>query len=503
MSDKSIMKGIFTHTALAASIIALAAGCSSSNSGSSDSNIYQQAIDGYIVGAEVVCDGTATGKTTGAAGRYACPEGSILAVISGGSDVGFDENKTSGGVAFTGVLSGPTSAAYVTPISTLAVELAKDADGNYDPAKLADALETVKKALGLTSLDLDTNPASDITMAKVNAQVHQIVGSLASTNEDYKKVMASFAEVVKTKAQAGAVVKLSGDLSETLSALNEAVGRTAPGAKVKPSDLNDIIKTVQDTNNGIQNATDPQDAANKAGMATNARKDFVIAIDKYKGPVIFSDAGGNTFTYTTIQYETDTKTNGKYTAQLTRGIKRISYDPSAIRVGKTVSDVPVSVGIEIKSMDDNRILSVIGTGLKLSATKGDPTSIKFTVPAGSYWSFHGVTGTGKQVDTAKLKNDTRIFDASNNGININFDKISEAITNRGYPDLTKSEGNFKVTLIINGIRVNRISGDEPNRNIFPAFPYDVTVDEYHTLRGPGFQGYVTVLGDGSGNGSGG
>ncbi len=489
MSQHSTTKRIFTHSALLAAIV-LATGCSSSGNKETDSNIYQQAVDGYIVGAQVTCDGAASGSTTGAAGRYSCPAGTKLASISGGQDVGFDAAATSGGTAFIGALSGPTDAAYITPVSTLVVELAKNENGEYDHTKLDAAKETLKKALGLATLDLDADPATDVGIARLNAQVHQIVSGFATTSSEYKTAMASFAELAREKAAAGETVPVAQGLGPTLRALNEKLGRT-----FTPSDLNDVIRTIENTNNGIQNATDPSSISDQSATATNARKDFVIAIDKYKGPVIFTDATGTNFTYTTIQYETDTKTNNKYTAQLNRGIKRIAYDPSAIRVGKTVTDVPVSVGIAIEGADDgdNRVLSVIGTGLKLSATKDDPTSIKFEVPAGSEWSFHGVTAAGAQVDVTKLKNDTRVFDANNNGININFDKISEAIKNRGYPDLTLAEGNFKVTLIINGIRVNRISGDEPNRNIFPAFIYDVEVDDNHELSGPGFQGFVTVL----------
>ncbi len=489
--------GIFKTTGSAALLasMALIIGCSSTSNDEQDSNIYQQAIDGYIVGANVSCDGTANG-TTAAAGRYTCPAGTTLATVSGGSDVGYDATKTSGGIAFTGILSGPTSAKFITPVSTLAVEMAKT-DGKYDPEKLEGALATIRKALGQPNLSLDSDPSSDQATIRLNAQVHQIVSGLTTTSEDYAKVMSSFGDLLKAKSAEGTTLNVAGDLKETLTQLNSQVARTFPELEIPASDLADIIPAIEKANKAIEEAETPEQTAGVVTSEDSKRKDYAIAIDKYLGPVVFQGADGNNFTYTTIQYETETKSNGKYTAQLNRGIKRLSYDPTAIRIARTLNNVPIDVGIEIKSTDDNRKLSIIGTGLRLSATKDDSTSIVFTVPSGSEWTAYGTQDDGTEISISKLKNDPRVFDGSKNGININFDEIASALKNRGYVDITKDTGNFKITLIINGIKINRISGDEPKRNIFPAFTYGVEVDNEHELIGPGFQGFVTILEDDS------
>ena len=285
MSTKT---GILKTTGSAALVaaIALSLGCSSSSSDSSDSSLGQQAIDGYIVGGAVTCDGEANG-TTKAAGRYSCPPGTKLASVTGGSDVGFDPAKTSGGIAFTGVLTGPADAKFVTPISTLAVEMAK-VDGKYDPTKLEGALATIKTALGLSTLSLDSNPATDAATVRLNAQVHQIVSGLTVSTEDYSKVMSSFGALLKEKSAAGKTLNVSGDLKETLTALNNQVARTFPSLSVDPADLKDIIPAIQTANNAIQQAETPEAAATAVSHQDSSRKDYAIAIDKYLAPVVFT-----------------------------------------------------------------------------------------------------------------------------------------------------------------------------------------------------------------------
>ena len=77
-----------------------------------------QAIDGYIVGADVYCDEQRNGQTL-AAGWLTCASDTDLITVEGGRDVGFNAAATTGGAAFYGQLQGPGGAPYITPLTTI------------------------------------------------------------------------------------------------------------------------------------------------------------------------------------------------------------------------------------------------------------------------------------------------------------------------------------------------------------------------------------------------
>ena len=81
-------------------LAAVASGCGNSSSAVENRNLTSgtsQAIDGFIVNGAVYCDGERNGRTE-AAGRFECPASTNVLQIRGGSDVGFDETATSGGI---------------------------------------------------------------------------------------------------------------------------------------------------------------------------------------------------------------------------------------------------------------------------------------------------------------------------------------------------------------------------------------------------------------------
>jgi len=119
-------------------------GCSSS-----DRSVDQQAqaIDGYVVNAEVSCDDVVQTETTGLGGSFSCPAGTELYTIRGGIDVGFDELEDQDGEVFLGEMKGTSELDYVTPMTTVLVSLATDSSGEYNPARFDTAVETLSAAL--------------------------------------------------------------------------------------------------------------------------------------------------------------------------------------------------------------------------------------------------------------------------------------------------------------------------------------------------------------------
>ena len=75
--------------------------------------MQSQAIDGYIVGGTVFCDGIENGATQ-EMGLLSCDDGTTLVKVSGGNDVGFNDDPADD-KPFVGQLLAPADLGYVTP----------------------------------------------------------------------------------------------------------------------------------------------------------------------------------------------------------------------------------------------------------------------------------------------------------------------------------------------------------------------------------------------------
>jgi len=142
-----------------------------------------QAIDGFIVDGAVFCDDERNGRTQ-AAGRFDCPVTTNVARILGGMDVGFDEAAITGGTPFAGELRAPGGAPYVTPLSTLATNMATT-NGSFDSSLYDGAVEDLAISLDIADLDLAVSPVVDVDMAKANAKINQLIVNFSDSASEY------------------------------------------------------------------------------------------------------------------------------------------------------------------------------------------------------------------------------------------------------------------------------------------------------------------------------
>ncbi len=188
---------------LSAAALLVISACSSDNP---DPGIGAQAIDGYIVGGSVYCDGIAHGITE-AAGRLTCPTNTSLITVRGGADVGFNVGATTGDILFVGELRAPAHLGYVTPLSTLAVIMSSDVEG-FDESKWEQSVNDLAATLGQSSLDLSADASKLIQLIKLNSQINQLISAFSQTEDDYLQVADVVAGLMRERGKQGAVTDL-------------------------------------------------------------------------------------------------------------------------------------------------------------------------------------------------------------------------------------------------------------------------------------------------------
>ena len=507
--------GIAAACAVAFSVAALN-GCNSSSKKSSDTPdeetptvLSGNAIDGYIVGGNVFCDDVANGVTA-AKGAYTCPDGTVLAMVKGGVDVGFSTETSSGEQTdFGGVLKGPATGKFITPLSTLAVLLASDANGNFDPTKLDAAKSTLAASLGLDSINLDTDPAENIEIARLNTQVSVIVSSFASTPDEYSTAMSALAEILNDSFLNQETFDISGEdavnFELKLKELNTKLG-TKDETMARTTEV--IDEFVENLHTGVQTIEKTEDHHNFIKEVANLPlSSYAFGIYKATPSVEITERDGTSYTYHMKNYITPDKNNdGKHQIVLNNCVSEVALQKEALTVQKTLTDVPVDVGIRIESENDSREISVIGRGASVSLTAGDSSSINVKVPDGMIWNANGTAANGTKVYTQLAKTGDRIFSSGNYGIKIDFDAISARLgkvdpnfDKDDYLDLTKHTGDFKITFVIDGIKVAKIVTPASGPDIvYSAWGYPVEVVKpsdnttVDSIYAPGWEGYFTI-----------
>jgi len=183
------------------------------------SPIESQAIDGYIVGGTVFCDDVISGVTQ-TAGRLTCPVGTRVIKVRGGVDVGFNQSATTGDTLFVGELSAPGSLPYVTPLSSIAVEMSSN-DNGFDETQWLENVSKLSRTLEVPTLDLTVNAATNLELVRLNAQINQVVTTFSQNHDDYTLVMKALANTLSQNADEGAFSDLDDGVVDTMLAVNE------------------------------------------------------------------------------------------------------------------------------------------------------------------------------------------------------------------------------------------------------------------------------------------
>lgn len=477
---------LFPLAVLAASIAA----CSSSST-PDPQPLASQAVDGYIVGADVECDGE-TGNVTAAAGRFTCPAGTVLSEISGGSDVGTDPEAVSGGTPFTGVLKAPATSPYVTPLSTLAVGMALAAQASGEPLDLTNfenAQADLAQTLGINPELLNVNPAENTAAAKTNAQVHQVLAAFAPTEDGYEQAVAAFAEVVAESAKTGQTFNLTTDAGTTMQEINNALAAAGSSLEKSQIDLDEITASVAEANNAIENSETPDqvtDVSNK-GIVNQAP----VTIDRADASVTLTNATSGVATEIGIaDFENPQQSGGTYLTTLSPGITNIEYDSSVFQFNQNIKNAKVTVAFSITSVvaNDDRSLSFVSDDVMVSAIKGDSDSLMISMLSDkSEFSVIGTDKDGVETSTTVTTNGETLK-SSINSFSVNLERINEQLSDLGFEDILKTSGDYKVTLVISGMSIN-----EKTATDVAAVPQITVETADGDVTGAGFAGYVSVI----------
>lgn len=459
-------------------------GCSSSSSNPAD--LQAQAVDGYIVNGTVECDGTENG-TTGLAGVMVCPPDTKLFAVSGGIDVGFDELEDQNGELFLGKMTAPTSLDYVTPTSTLLVELSKDEEGDFDLSEFDNAKATLETALGM-EIDLEADATSDLETVKLNAQIQSVISSFVDSSDDYPTVLSAFASNITNAANTTETINLVSGVDDLIAGVNNSLITLDQDIAKDSSELDAIIAQVAATNFEISRAQGTSGIDQAAKQPASSGQ--VMTIDRNTVAVNLGIASGQFNMFGLADFESDKKgADGTYTVSASNLTESIGFGRTALTVNSTLANQPIELGFDLDSTNtgDSRKLSVATTAL-LSMSEGDNASIEVNVPAGTLLSVTAVDEDGTRTDASFTVSDERTFSSDNGFVSINLTDIEKRLTDKDITGFLDRVGNYQVTLVVGGIRVAQTV---ENVKVLLS-PYTVVTDGM-TVNGTGFRGYTSFV----------
>jgi len=460
---------------------------SACNSNNSEEALNSQAIDGYIVGGSVFCDGEAFGATL-SAGRLTCPADTDVVSVRGGMDVGFDPEATSSDLPFIGELIAPADLGYVTPLSTIAVHMSSPGGSFnpevdfFDPEEFEESVGELALVLNEPSLDLTADASEDMTQIRLNAQIHQVLSSFTTSEADYLMASSAFARVVAGRSDIGAVVGLDSDVSGTLAAINQSLLDNFSPLALSPAEIEEITPGLMAANRVIAQANTPTLVAATAG--SDIVNNPVATINRNNNVVILD--GNSQFSIN--DFEDDTLTDGQYLTQVSSSLSRVGYDVGALEFDRDLEDVQVTMAFELRSTqaNDNRSLTFVSDEIYLSVMADQPDSFTITLPEGASFEAEGINTQGTVTFAELLVGDDDTLSSEVGYFSVDFEYINSELESLGFDDILEQGGNYSLTLIISGIQLD----ESVNGETGPATRHTVNVGR-RVVSGAGFKGYVS------------
>ena len=484
---------------VAASMLALSA-CDSSSTPSDP--LISQAIDGYLVGSTVLCDGEASAPTA-AAGSLQCPADTRIVEVAGGHDVGTDTIATqvgAGATPFNGTISALASSPVVTPLTTLTIDAAKATLGddfeNVELSELASEVNTstdaIAMALGVSPRVFSANPAQDIDASKINANIHLLADAFSTSEDNYRAVSSAISQFLLA-VPIGEVIDFDADTVGITSAINRTLSTTAPELSLNPAELSSLAATIEQASRSIDNARSPGEVFIETAKAT---VNFAVAtLEKNSDAVTLSNEGNGDTTVSINEFEDDSLTNGLFNTVVFSGITEVSFDNSVLTINRDIADTSVTVTFEILSVndDDERSLVFQSEDVIVNANENQSNSLVITLDDNSTFDVRGVDGNGTAT-LATIENDDSITLSSDaDSFTINTDSIQDRLDEEGFDYILNESGDYRITMVINGISINQQDGIDAatQADTFTITSGDVMNDGIQAT-GPGFQGFLSV-----------
>ncbi|MBX2884161.1 MAG: hypothetical protein KTR32_29670 [Granulosicoccus sp.] len=482
---------VFLHESLrrpAVAFIAMAfvlGGCNSSSK--SPASLAAQAVDGYLVHSTVKCDGEESTETTGLAGHFTCPPATKLFEISGGIDVGFDELEDELGVLFLGNLKAPSSLPFVTPTSTLLVEMSKDESGEFDPLQFDAAVETLETVLGV-DIDPAADATADLATIKRNAQIQNVINTFVDSTDDYDKVVVAFTRSITSAQDSSQSIDLVSGVNDLMSSMNTELIEIDQNVAKDPISISALAAAISATNYQITLAQGKSGVTEAANQPASSGQMMTINHDEVE--VFLGNDGGQMNAFSMADFESDLKdANGMFMVKASELVDTIGFDRSALTIDASVTNQPIELGFELQATDtaDSRKLSVTTEAI-LTMSEGDSASIEVYVPSGIVMSVTAVDGDGTRTDASFTVSGERTFSSSNGFVSINLDDIEQRLADKGITGFLDRAGNYQITLVVGGVLIA-----EKVENVSVLLnPYTVITDGM-TVNGKGFRGYASFI----------
>ena len=459
----------------------------------SPSILRSQAVDGYIVGGDVYCDDQINGQTI-AAGWLTCAAGTTLISVEGGSDVGFDATATTGGIAFHGKLQGPGDAPYITPLTTVAVELSSR-NGFFDRNLYDGSVSNLGLRLGIPDLDLTRNPATDLTLARANAQLNALAVQFATNVGDYETAMEAITEIIRLNQ----FVDLT-DSVTNISAINEVLLITAPHLALSPEVQTDITAEVDAIISGIATAESIEqidaviEVTEQPAAFSISRTEPLISYEGFTG----RNYRGFEFTYYTLhEFQQSTVRDGSYLTRFdVEGHQRkLFFHSDAFIVNRSLQNAEINVAVDVQSTQDDRRLSVTLRGVQLSMISNDSRSVDMQVPEGTVMHATYVEENGVVTNVSNIAESDLIASLGNGYTSVDLSAVEDALQNHGYANFLKEFGDYRVTVVLDGINFDLVDYDLSG-NAIRTTPSLYTVNTAaDQITGLGIQGYLSLVSD--------
>ena len=431
-------------------LAAVVSGCGDSSTAVENRNqIFgtSQAIDGFIVNGAVYCDGERNGRTE-AAGRFDCPVSTNVSQVRGGTDVGFDETATSGGIPFAGELKGPAGTPFVTPLSTLATNIATT-NGVFDSSQYEGAVDTLAESLDLVNLDLSVSPIDDVRIAKAGAKINQLIVNFSDSTDEYSVV----AQQLSNAIAADVPLSLTADTSSIVSALNERLVVAAPELSVSASRQAAIAQALEETNAAIDQSASAREIGDII-EEENGGAPFVFTIDRSAPLVRFGDPADQSTPFFSLgEFENSSLGPFGYTVVNRADSQIVEFATTAFDVSQSVTNAEVDLAIEFTSTDlnDERHISIIMYGASLSMTEGFSDSVQISVPDDALLFAQAMDEAGVVTNITTSAGDDYFATNANGNFSFAFSTLNSELADRGYHNFTQESGNYEVTMVISGL----------------------------------------------------
>jgi len=364
-------------------------------------------------------------------------------------------------------------------------------NGVFDRALYDASVVTLGERLGIVNLDLTSNPATTVELARANAQINTLAVQFAATVSDYELAMEAIAETI--------LLNPSVDLTDSvanISAINEILQVSAPHLALNPEAQAVITDNVDVVIAGIEQAelVDEIDTVVKS-------EELPVAFQINRTAPLFRYTSINRLgfsdnrAYSLNDFEKSTAQDNSFITQF--GVsgwnRQLTFSSDAFVIARSVQNANVDVAVDVQSIRDDRRLSVTVRGVQLSMIQNDPTSIDIQVPEGTVMHATYVEESGVVTNVSNTAVENLIASSADGNFSVNLSSIERSLENHGYANFFKEFGDYQMTLVLDGINFGLVESDllgNATETTPSAFTVNTSVD---SVTGLGLQGFLSLI----------